>query len=114
MEITTHTVDEVTVVALSGDIDGKTAPIAQNEILPLCQKESARLALDMSGVNYMSSAGLRLMLSLYRQASAANGKLVLVGLSDEVRSTMAATGFLDYFTTSATLEDGLATLKQEG
>jgi anti-sigma B factor antagonist len=110
MEITTRTVEQATVAQLSGDLDGKTAPTAQSELLPLCQVEGCKLALDMSGVSYMSSAGLRLMLSLYRQVAASHGSLVLVGLSDDLKETMSATGFLGYFTTCATLDEGLAAL----
>lgn len=109
MEITTNSVDGVTVVSLSGEIDGKTAPLAQEYIVPLCQPGS-KVLLDMRNVTYMSSAGLRLMLSIYRQMSAAKGKLVLVGLSDELKDTMSATGFLEHFTLSDTLDAGTAVL----
>jgi anti-sigma B factor antagonist len=65
----------------------------------------------MSKVSYMSSAGLRMMLLLYRQATGAQTKLAVVGLSDDLKDTMSATGFLDYFTTGETLEAGLAALR---
>lgn len=109
MDLITRTVGEATVATLRGDLDGKTAPIAHAELLPLC-REGARLVLDMSEVTYMSSAGLRLMLLLYRQTSASHGDLVLVGLSEDLKDTMAATGFLGYFKTGETVEEGLAAL----
>jgi anti-sigma B factor antagonist len=113
MEITTHAIDQVTVLTLAGDIDGKTAPQAQEQVLPYCQRGS-QLVLDMRGVAYMSSAGLRMMLALYRRTTSMAGRMVLVGLADEVRDTMQATGFLDYFTTCATLEEGVAAVQDEG
>lgn len=109
MEITVATAERITVVTVVGEIDGKTAPIAQEQIVPLCL-EGSRVLLDMSGVTYMSSAGLRLLLQLYRRATAAKATLALVGLSEELRDTMSATGFLAYFTIYDTVEAGQAAL----
>ena len=46
---------------------------------------------------YMSSAGLRMLLVIYRTIVGQGGKVVLVGLSEELQDTMALTGFLDFF-----------------
>jgi len=101
--------DGVPVAAISGEIDGKTAPQAQAELAPVLAR-SGRLLLDMTQVTYMSSAGLRMLLLLYRQAAARDGKVVLVGLSEQIRDTMSITGFLKYFPVCDTLEEGLRAL----
>jgi anti-sigma B factor antagonist len=110
MDINIKTVEQVTVVEITGDIDGKTAPQAQSQILPLIQP-NCKVVVDMSRVEYMSSAGLRMMLSLHRQASSSKGQLLLVGLSEEIKDTMSMTGFLNFFTFQDTVEAGLAALK---
>ncbi len=110
MDIDIKTIQKVTVVAISGELDGRTAPLAQEQIVPLYQPGS-KMILDMSQVTYMSSAGLRLLLLLYRQVSGAQGQIVLVGLSEELQDTMSATGFLAYFTTCDTLDAGIAALQ---
>ncbi len=97
-------------VELAGDVDANTAPKVQEKVLPLAQPDS-KILLDLSHVPYMSSAGLRMLLSLYRRASAQEGQLVLVGLSEDIQDTMSVTGFLDFFTTCETLESGLEALK---
>jgi anti-sigma B factor antagonist len=51
------------------------------------------------------------MLSMHRQATANKGQLVLVGLSEEIKDTMAATGFLNFFAVGDTVEAGLVTLQ---
>lgn len=111
MEINLKKLQEIQVVELIGDVDASTAPKVQQQILPLAQPNS-KILLDMSQVPYMSSAGLRVLLSLYRQATAQDGKLVLVGLSEDLQDTMSVTGFLDFFTTGETVEAGLAELKE--
>ncbi len=109
MEINVRTTSNLTVITVTGELDGKTAPAAQEQIVPLC-KDGGKLLLDMSGVTYMSSAGLRLMLLLYRQATSAKAILALAGLAEELRDTMSATGFLEYFQVFDTVEAGHAAL----
>jgi len=110
MDINVKTVDQVTVVEIVGDIDGKTAPQVQEQVSPLVQPES-KILLDMSQVGYMSSAGLRLLLSTYRQVSSNNASIVLAGVNEEIQDTMSATGFLRFFTIHDTVEAGLAAYK---
>jgi anti-sigma B factor antagonist len=104
------TIDQVTIVELIGDIDGSTAPKVQEHVQPLAAS-GGRILMDLTQVPYMSSAGLRMLLSVYRQISGKNGQVILVGLSEEIRDTMSITGFLDFFTTRDTLDSGLEALK---
>jgi anti-sigma B factor antagonist len=110
MEINIKTVEQAIVISLAGDIDGKTAPEVQQQVLAQLQP-GGKILLDLSQVGYMSSAGLRMLLSTYRQVVSQKTALVLVGLSEEIKDTMVATGFLNFFTTHDTLEAGLAALK---
>lgn len=110
MQINIGTVEQVTTVELEGDIDASTAPSVQEKVL-LLTTPGARILLNMVGVPYMSSAGLRMLLSLYRQSSSNESKLVLVGLSEEIKDTMSITGFLEFFITCETVEAGLEALK---
>ena len=109
MDIKIKSQDEITVVELAGDIDAKTAPTVQEQVVPLAEPGS-KMLLDLTQVPYMSSAGLRMLLSLYRRASTTEGKVVLVGLSEDIKDTMSVTGFLDFFLTAETLELGLGAL----
>ena len=110
MDISVELVEEVVLVRIVGDVDGSTAPEAQNQIMPLVQPGS-RILLDMSGVPYMSSAGLRMLLSTYRQVASQNGRIALTGLAEELKDTMEVTGFLKFFTSCETVDEGLKALK---
>jgi anti-sigma B factor antagonist len=110
MDVQVKTYGDATIVEAAGDVDGSTAPTLQEQVLAVAQP-GCRLLLDLSQVGYMSSAGLRVMLLLHRQVSG-KGKVVLVGLNDEIKSTMSATGFLKFFTTADTLDAGKALLDQ--
>lgn len=83
-------------VTLAGAIDGKTAPEVQEQLRPVMEG-SGNVVMDMSAVGYMSSAGLRLLLLIYRDFTARRRRLVLAGLSPEIRAVMHHTGFLGFF-----------------
>jgi anti-sigma B factor antagonist len=108
MNIEIKEFEKATVVELSGRLDGKTTPVAQEHISPLV-KAGCQLVLDFSQVSFMSSAGLRLLISLRRQL-ASNGEMVLVGLSEQIKNTMEITGFLDYFSILENRQEALASL----
>lgn len=105
MDIQINQQEDITIVTLAGEVDANTAPKIHEVILPLAEPGS-KILLDMTAVPYMSSAGLRLLLYLYRQTTGNSAQLVLVGLSEELIDTMSVTGFLDFFTTRTTLAEG--------
>jgi anti-sigma B factor antagonist len=109
MEIKTNVVQQVKVITIIGEVDGNTAPAAQEQILALAGS-GVQMILDMSQVNFMSSAGLRMLLMTYRAFSSKGGKVVLVGLSEDLEDTMSLTGFLDFFDHYDSLQDGVASL----
>jgi anti-sigma B factor antagonist len=109
VEVIQSVLQDVIVVKLTGDLDGNTAPDAQVQIMQFAIP-SVKMMLDMSEVSFMSSAGLRMLLVMYRTINSQSGKVVLVGLSEDIRDTMLMTGFLDFFTYFETLDEGLKTL----
>jgi anti-sigma B factor antagonist len=110
MNIQVEKVGKVTVIELDGELDSNTSPIVQEQILSLAEKNS-RLLLDMTNVTYMSSAGLRTLLVLYRYLTENTGKIVLAGLNDDIRDIMSITGFLDFFSTVNDRHEALKVLR---
>lgn len=109
MNIDIKAEDGFQLVTLAGEVDANTAPKIHQVIMPLAEP-GTKILLDMTAVPYMSSAGLRLLLFLYRQTTANAATLVLVGLSEELIDTMSVTGFLEFFTIRDTLDAGKAAL----
>lgn len=109
MDIEISETQGVTVARLSGEINSRTAPTVQDGLLPLVQP-GCKVVLDMRRVPYMSSAGLRTLLLLYRQIDNQNGRVVLTGLSETIRDTMSIIGFLDFFDAYPTIAQGIAAL----
>ena len=96
MEIEVRDEGGIPVAVVSGEIDSKTAPQAQDALLGAIT-DGGKLLIEMSKDTFLSSAGLRMLLLVYRQAVAQSGKVALVGVSEEVKDTMSMTGFLKFF-----------------
>ena len=111
MNINISKVEQVTVIELTGEVNSITAPDVQNQVLPLAETEE-KILLDMTNVSYMSSAGLRVLLALYRQTSGKDGHIVLVGVNEEIQNIMSITGFLQCFTICETVDAGLEAINQ--
>jgi anti-sigma B factor antagonist len=97
MKLKTSEENDILTVRLEGSLDAKTAPEAREQLQRFLAANS-KLILDFSNVDYLSSAGLRLLLLLYRELMARKGKLVLLGVSEDIRTVMSHTGFLSFFT----------------
>jgi anti-sigma B factor antagonist len=97
MTLKTSEANGISTVRLEGSLDGKTAPEVREQLKPILATAS-KLILDLSAVDYLSSAGLRLLLLLYRELSSKKGKLALLGVSEDIKTVMSHTGFLSFFT----------------
>jgi len=110
IEIAIQTQGQVTIVELAGRLDAQATPEIEAQLAPFICPDCA-LLLDLHDVNFMSSAGLRMLLLLDRKISNHQGKIVLVGLSERLEDTMLITGFLDHFEHYSTLDAGLKALQ---
>ncbi|MCY3020895.1 MAG: STAS domain-containing protein [Planctomycetota bacterium] len=92
MEITVRNEQQALVVAVVGRLDGMTTPEFDRQSSAWV-KPGQRLVLDLSQLNYISSAGLRSILALGKQMKAAGGALGLSGLSGLVEEVISLSGF---------------------
>lgn len=91
---------------IKGDLDSATSAVEQQGILGLID-QCGHIAIHLGGCNYVSSAGLRVMLHAYKTARKKGGQVDLIGVSDDVREVMSITGFDRFFMFYATEEDYL-------
>ena len=96
------------VVAPVGRIDSTTSPALDAHLLGLAKAGERRVVIDFSRVDYISSAGLRVMLTLAKRTKEAKGKIALAGLGDSVRQVFELAGFLPLFTVEATAAEATA------
>ena len=112
MKVTLTDQEEITIVAVTGDIDSKTAPEFERNAR-LATEKNQKIAIDLTSVEFMSSAGLRVLLMVYRNIKAHNGKAVLVGVSEDIQDVMSTTGFINFFTITEKLDEAIVILKKD-
>ncbi|WP_455664919.1 STAS domain-containing protein [Phocaeicola sp.] len=96
--------DQVRIYEVSEVLDTSTSAEQQQAIVALIE-ENKNIALDLSHCVYVSSAGLRVMLYSYKLVKAKEGRLDIIGVSDDIREVMAMTGFDKFFKFYNTVEE---------
>lgn len=92
MDITTRTQNGITLVAFSGSLDSNTSPQAQQAIDGLLGSGVRKLVVDCTALDYISSAGLRVLLGTAKRLGG-GGALRLFGLNETVREVFEISGF---------------------
>jgi stage II sporulation protein AA (anti-sigma F factor antagonist) len=90
-------VDNVSLIALAGQINGSNALDLEKDLFAFTE-QSYKIALDFSQVDYISSAGLRVVLLLAKHLTAHAGTLVLFSLQPSVFAIFEMCGFVDILT----------------
>ena len=93
MEIQDKQVDGITVLTLKGSIDAMTAPKITEYINGLVSRGKIKLVADLSGVDYTSSAGLRVLLGAIKDTRAQSGDMRLTGVQPDVLKVLNLSGF---------------------
>jgi anti-anti-sigma factor len=86
--------EEKWIVRLDGKLDAVTSPLLEKKLHEeLPKKGKVLLAMDFSRVDYLSSAGMRLLLALVKRIKSEGGKVVFFGFLDEVMEIVRLAGF---------------------
>jgi anti-anti-sigma factor len=93
MEIQVTEAEPATIVAITGSVDGLTAGPLMERLSEEVKSGKTRLVLDFSGVDYVSSAGLRALLATMKDARQKSGDVRLAGVRPEVSRVLELSGF---------------------
>jgi anti-sigma B factor antagonist len=94
------------VLVAAGRVDSTTADELESALAPLVERRPARLALDLTAVDHVSSPGLRVLLTTLKAVSHHGGTLCLVGPNEHVRKVLHASGIARLFDIRDSLEAG--------
>ena len=107
LDIDSETDDGILILNPSGRIDGGTAREYENTLIERIFGGHSRILLNCEAVEYVSSAGLRVLLMASRRAEEAGGKLVLCAVRDPVHDVFKYSGFADVISIYADREQAL-------
>ena len=108
MDITTRTQNDITIVAFAGSLDSTTAPLAQQALDGILAKGGRKIVIDFTALDYVSSAGLRVLLGTAKKLGA--GGLRLFGLNETVGEVFQISGFSTILAVFATEANALERL----
>ncbi|MEU8120374.1 STAS domain-containing protein [Spirillospora sp. NPDC049024] len=114
-EVTGRARDGRTVITMTGDLALDTAQQAEQQMRRLRGEHGEHLVLDLSGLRYLDSVGLSLLMRFYLAAEGRGGSAVLAGpLQDSVRRVLQITHVDERLTIHPTLDDALAGARPPG
>ncbi len=111
MEIRTESINNVVIVSLKGRLDINTHGQLETELNALAGKGQARVLVDVKELDYISSAGLRVLLSGAKLFKKLGGAIALASLAPTVRQVFEISGFTSIFPIYASREEALAKMK---
>jgi len=89
--------NEALIGVFNGRLDSAVADQLEKEMQPLMDSADKNIVLDCAGLEYISSSGLRLFLTLRKEVAKRGGTLTLCHINDDIRSVFTITGFFQLF-----------------
>ena len=108
MEIGDEQVGETRVIAPRGRIDSVSSSELERHLVARLAGGARRVGIDLAGVGYVSSTGMRVLLLAAKRLKPPQGALVLCGLGPGVRTVLELAGFTSLFTVEPGREQALA------
>ena len=97
MKTTVQEIDGKLVATLCGELDTAAAPEAEIALQPLLKAQGKDILIDCTDLEYIASSGLRLLLSVLKQAQPVGSRVTLKNVNEVVRDVLDLTGFVSIF-----------------
>lgn len=109
MKVQEETVGQIGIVTLAGRLDSSTSPEVDDRLVgvPLAHRD---LVIDCAALEFLSSAGLRVLLRLHKKLKASGGRVLLCCTSAGVREVLEISGLAEFLPMVDTREQALEAL----
>ncbi|OCT11287.1 hypothetical protein A8709_06320 [Paenibacillus pectinilyticus] len=111
MNITEQLQGDVVVVTLEGRLDGNTSASLESAFAKLVEQGNGKFVFNLQGLDYVSSAGLRSLLSAAKMVKVIQGKLALSRMNENVKEVFDMSGFSSIFKLYETEDEALNAIK---
>ena len=108
MQLTENKKQGIVILQVAGRLDSNTSSPFQEKLAQLMGQGEKCFVIDFSNLDYISSAGLRVLLWTVKQLNNADGKLVLSSLKDYIREVFDIAGFIPIFPLFGSKEEALS------
>jgi anti-anti-sigma factor len=110
MDISDEVIGDTRVVVVSGRLDGAASTGFAQRVGVFATEANAKLLLDFSGVDFVTSAGLRAVLQIVKRVKASGGVLALCSVQAPVREVLDISGFTSMFDVHPARPDAIAAM----
>lgn len=93
VDITEGKSGDILILHVKGRLDAISSPTAEKKVFDFINNGNNKLLLDFAGVEYLSSAGMRMLLSTTKKLKTIDGKLVLCSINTNVMDVLKMSGF---------------------
>lgn len=97
MEVKIEKNEDITTVKFIGRLDTPASQEVAKTLMPLERDATGIFILDCEELEYISSSGLRIFLSLRKAAAVKGGKVIVRNINNSIRNVFLMTGFLNLF-----------------
>jgi anti-sigma B factor antagonist len=97
MDITTRIQNDVSLIGFAGNLDTNTSPEAQQALDGILDGGGQKIAVDFTALDYISSAGLRVLLATAKRLNGVGGAMHIFGLNETVEEVFEISGFSTIF-----------------
>jgi anti-anti-sigma factor len=97
MKISESNQDDIVIIGVSGRLDASNASELERVLLAQIDSGATRLLVDCAQLDYISSAGLRVLLVAAKRLKGSNGAVVLTGLKESIKEVFDIAGFSPIF-----------------
>ena len=110
MSILTSNVSGVYIVIPNGRLDTNTSPEAEELITDAIVSGETRVVMDFSKTDYISSAGLHIILKTAKLLKPMNGAVALCNANEQIHEVLEISGFLSMINLLGSLDEALSTI----
>lgn len=108
MELNWNDSNNLHILKVSGNLDSNTTPEMAQAIETRLQEASKDIVIDFTGVDYMSSAGLRVVIKTHHMQTSVGKKMILCSLKDYVYEIFEMSGLVNLLDIRKDLESALS------
>lgn len=114
MKLSRETDNDISVVALDGEIDTGCSEEVKGYLLRALQEGGDSIIIDLSRVPYMSSVGLQILLDVYQTSKLEEVDLILASPKPRLMKILEISGYSSFLTIYDSAEEAIASIQPKG
>ena len=108
MEIIETQKEDIRIFKLNGSLDSNTSPAMEKKLVWAIENGTRNMVIDFENLDYISSAGLRIILKTTKDLKRTEGNIVLCAMQDYVKEVFEIAGFDTFLPNFSTVDEALA------